>query len=421
MSPSKAMKRRFVPVLAVATLPAVLCLASGGSGPTWAQWRGPARTGVASGLAARTAWPAAVRPAWKAEGGLGHSSPVVAESRVYLFARQGEDEVLQAFELATGKPLWRQANPAPYRVNPAAFSHGPGPKATPVVAGGRVFTLGISGILSSYDAASGRVVWRKEFGKEFPSTWPIYGTAQSPLVDQGRVIAHVGGDGNGALTAFDVATGSMAWSWKGDGPGYGSPVVADIAGTRQVVTLTEKMLVGVAADSGRLLWSVPFTTEYTQNAVTPAVNGDVVIFSGLEHPVKALRVVASKGGGWSTKTVWENPDVSLYMSSPVLVGGRLYGLSHRRKGQLFCLDAATGKTLWLSDGRQGDNASLVAAGGAMLALTTEGELIVFEAGGEAFKVLRRYSVADTPTWAHLAVVEDGVLVKDERQLAYFRF
>ena len=363
------------------------------------------------------------RPPAGLEGdvGIGHSSPVVAGGRVYLFSRGGEEEALQAFELATGKRLWRQAYAAPYTVNSAAFSHGPGPKATPVVAGGRVFTFGISGILSAFDAASGRVVWRKEFGKEFPSTAPTYGAAQSPVVDRGRVIVHVGGGGGGALTAFDAETGAVVWAWKGDGPGYGSPVVAEIAGTRQVITLTESLLVGVAADSGRLLWKVPFTTEYTQNAVTPVVQGNVVIVSGLDHPVRALRVVAAKGGGWTAETVWENPDVALYMSSPVLVAGRLYGFSHKKKGQFFCLDAATGKTLWLSEGRQGDNASLVAAGGAILALVTEGELIVFEAGGAAFKVLRRYTVAETPTWAHLAVVGDGILVKDAGSLAYLRF
>jgi outer membrane protein assembly factor BamB len=415
------MKRRVVLVLAGAAVPSVFALALGPSGPAWPQWRGAVRTGVAPDFAARAAWPAGLRPAWKVSVGLGHSSPVVSEGRVHLFAREGEEEVLQAFELATGKRLWRQAYPAPYRVNPAASSHGPGPKATPTVAGGRVFTLGISGILSAFDAASGRVVWRKEFGKEFPATSPIYGAAQSPLVDQGRVIVHVGGDGNGALTAFDAGTGAQAWAWKGDGPGYGSPVVAEIAGTRQVVTLSEKMLVGVAADSGRLLWSIPYTTDYSQNAVTAVVNGNVVIVSGLDHPVRALRVAAAKGGGWKTETVWENPDVALYMSSPVLAGGRLYGLSHRKKGQLFCLDAATGKTIWLSEGRIGDNASLVVAGSAVLALTTEGELIVLEMGGPAYKELKRYTVADTPTWAHLAVVGDGVLLKDERSLAYLRF
>jgi outer membrane protein assembly factor BamB len=420
LSSSRFLKRLLL-VAAGAALTAGLAVAVGPSDPGWPQWRGPKRTGTAPDLAARMTWPDSLRPAWKANVGVGHSSPVVADGRVYLFAREGEDEVLQSFELATGKRVWRQAYAAPYTVNPAAFSHGPGPKATPTVSGGRVYTLGISGILSAFDAATGRVVWRKEFGKQFPSTSPLYGAAQSPLVDGGRVIVHVGGDGNGALTAFDVGTGAVAWAWKGDGPAFGSPVSAEIAGVRQIVTLTEKMVVGVAADSGRLLWSLPFTTEYTQNAVTPVVDGNIVYVSGLEHPVQALRMLAAKGGGWRSETAWENPDVSLYMSSPVLVDGRLYGFSHRRKGQLFCLDPATGKTIWLSDGRQGDNASLVAAGGAMLALTTEGELLVFETGGTSFKVLKRYAVADTPAWAHLAVVDGGVLVKDERSLAYLRF
>jgi outer membrane protein assembly factor BamB len=412
--------KRFAVVFAGLVTAATLAGWSAFAGTDWPQWRGPARDGVTADLA-RTAWPSALRPAWKVSVGMGHSAPVVAGARAYLFSREGEEETLQAFELASGKQVWRQAYAAPYSVNSAAFAHGPGPKATPAVAAGRVFTFGISGVLSTYDAASGRVVWRKEFFKEFPYTSPLYGAAQSPVVDGGRVIVHVGGGGNGALTAFDAATGAVVWAWKGDGPAYASPVVAEIAGTRQVITFTESLLVGVAADTGRLLWKVPFTTDYTQNAVTPVVQGNLILFSGLDHPVQALRVVASKGSGWTTEKVWENPDVALYMSSPVLAAGRLYGFSHRRKGQLFCLDAATGKTLWLADGRQGENASLVMAGGTLLALTTEGELIVADAGGAAFKVLKRYTVADSPTWAHLAVVGDGVLVKDERNLAYLRF
>jgi outer membrane protein assembly factor BamB len=386
----------------------------------WPQWRGPARDGVAPPRASGTAWPADLRPGWKVEVGIGHASPVVAGGRVYVFTREGEEEALQALDPATGKRIWRQAYPAPYTVNSAAIAHGPGPKATPTVAGGRVFTFGISGILSAFDAASGRVLWRKDFTKEFPSTSPLYGAAQSPLADGGRVIVHVGGSGGGALTAFDAATGTVAWAWKGDGPGYASAVLADVGGTRQVVTLTDRLVVGVAADSGRLLWQVPLTTPYAQNSVTPVVNGDVVIVGGLDQPVRAYRV-AARAGAWRADQVWENADVVAYLSSPVLVGGRLFGLSDRRKGQFFCLDAATGRTVWLSDGRQGESASLVAAGPAMLVLTTEGELVVFEAAGAAFKVLKRYTVADTPAWAHLAMVEDGVLVKDERHLAYLRF
>lgn len=400
-------------------LVAVAVSLGGSVAADWPQWRGPGRDGSAPDLAARTAWPGELKPVWRVPAGAGHASPVVAGGRVYLFARDGEEETLQALELETGKTVWRQSNAAPYDLNPAAFGHGKGPKSTPAVAEGKVFTLGIGGVLSAHDAGSGRLLWRKDFKKDFASPSPIYGAAQSPLVDRGRVIAHVGGDGGGALTAFDAASGAVAWSWKGDGPGYGSPVVADIAGVRQIVTFTESLLVGVAADSGRLLWKLPFKTSYAQNAVTPVVQGDLVIFSGLDHPVQAVRV-GRREGEWVAEPVWENAEVAAYLSSPVLSGGRLYGLSHRKRGQFFSLDAATGKTVWLSDGRQGESAGLVVAGRTLLALVTTGELIVADAAGPSFRVLRRYPVADSPTWAHVAVAGDGVLVKDTASLAYFR-
>jgi outer membrane protein assembly factor BamB len=171
-----------------------------------------------------------------------------------VFAREDEEEVLQSLDLATGRRLWRQAYPAPYTMNPAATSHGKGPKSTPAVAGGRVFTFGISGILSAFDAATGRLAWRKEFSAQYGETSPLYGAAQSPVVDGDRVIVHVGGPGRGALTAFDAATGAVRWAWTGDGPAYASPVVATLAGARQVVTFTESFLVGVSADRGELLW-----------------------------------------------------------------------------------------------------------------------------------------------------------------------
>jgi outer membrane protein assembly factor BamB len=385
----------------------------------WPQWRGPARDGR-SGVAARAAFPEALTPAWKVAVGEGHASPVVVGDRVYVFAREGEEEVVQALELATGKRVWRHAAQAPYTMNSAATSHGKGPKATPVVAGGRVFAFGISGILTALDAASGRVLWRKEFAKEYGETAPLYGVAQSPVVDAGRVIVHVGGPGKGALTAFDTATGAVAWSWKGDGPAYASPVVATIAGVRQVVTLSESFLVGISADTGQLLWQLPFTTSWVQNAVTPIVTGDTVVYSGLDHPLRAIRV-AKAASGFSTSPAWENGEVAAYMSTPVLEGGRLYGLSHKKRGQFFCLDAGTGKTLWLSEGRQGENAALVSAAGAILALTTDSELLVLPLKGSGFAPARRWRVAESATWAHPVVTGEGLLVKDKTQLSYLRF
>jgi outer membrane protein assembly factor BamB len=406
------------PLLSV-PLPLVLLAVPSSPAADWPQWRGPARDGRAA-LAARATYPDRLTPAWKVAVGEGHASPVLAGGKVYVFAREGEEEALSCLDLATGKRLWRQAYPAPYTMNPAATSHGKGPKATPAAAGGRVFTFGISGILSAFDAATGRLAWRKEFRTQYGETSPLYGAAQSPVVDGDRVIVHVGGPGKGALTAFDVATGAVRWAWTGDGPGYASPVVAAIAGTRQVVTLTESFLVGVSADRGELLWKLPFTTPWVQNAVTPIVDGDTVVYTGLDQPARAAKVVR-KGAGWAAEPRWESAEVSCYMSTPVLEGGRLFGLSNKKRGQLFALDAATGRVAWLGEGRQGDNAALVAGGGRVFALTTGGELLAFPQSGDAAPAPRKWRVAESPTWAHPVLTDEGVLVKDETHLAYLRY
>lgn len=385
----------------------------------WPQWRGPARDGIAAGAAARPSWPAGLRQAWRVTAGIGHSSPLLIGSRAYLFAREGDREVLTCLELDTGKTLWSQGYPAPYTMHPAATSHGLGPKSTPAAAAGRVFTLGISGILSAWDAASGRPLWRHDFGGRFKSTSPLYGAAMSPLADAESVFAHVGGQGDGALQAFDAASGAARWAWSGDGPGYASPVLATIAGARQLVTQTQRRVVGLAADTGALLWSIPFDTPYEQNAVTPVVAGDVVIYSGLDQGIQALRV-SRRGAGFAAEPLWSNQEQSAYLSTPVLDGGVLYGLSHKKKGQYFALDAATGRTLWVSEGRQAENAAIVAAADALLLLTTDATLIVARKDPKAFAVLRSYTVAATPTWAHPALSRDRILVKDRDSLTLWR-
>jgi outer membrane protein assembly factor BamB len=326
---------------------------------------------------------------------------------------------VRALDLGTGRELWKQSYPVAYEMNPAATGHGKGPKSTPVVAGGRLFTLGITGVLSAWDAASGRLAWRKTFEAAHRATAPAFGTAASPVVDGERLIAFVGGDNDGALTAFDVKTGSELWVWKGDGPGYASPVVATWDGVRQVVTQSQNALVGVAADTGALLWKRELKTPYEQNSVTPIVSAGLVIYSGLDAPLTAVRPV-KKGAAFTLETVWTNPDVASYLSTPVLEGGRLYGLSHKKKGQWFCVDAASGKTLWLTDGRQAENAAILAGAGVLFLLDTDGSLTVAAADASGWKPLRKWSVAQSATWAHPVVLDSGVLVKDVDTLAFLR-
>jgi outer membrane protein assembly factor BamB len=386
----------------------------------WPQWRGPGRDGALPSFHEPQAWPERLNRKWKITVGQGHASPVFAEGRIYVLSRRQNRETVSSINPEDGKALWSQSYEAPYRMNAAALKHGEGPKSTPVFSSGRLYTLGISGILSCFDAATGQVRWRKDFSKQFQNTSPLYGTAMSPLLDRGLLIAHVGGDGGGALTAFDAESGETKWSWPGDGPGYASPVIVELAGARQVVTQSQQNIVGVDAASGALLWKIPFATPYAQNIVTPVVYRQTLIFSGLGKGVMAVSVSKS-GGTWSTKELWNNQDVSMYMSSPVLSGDLLFGFSHKNKGQFFCIDAQTGATKWMGQPRQGDNAAIVAAGERLFLLKDDGELIVARAGANAFEPVRRYTVADSPTWAHPLILEKGVVIKDAESLAFWSF
>ena len=404
-----------VRIYVAVALASQVCLAQ-----DWPQWRGPNRDGVVASFTAPKVWPDKLKTIWKVPVGIGHSSPVVVGRRIYLHSRQDDNEVVSCFDLATGKQLWRDSYPTPYMMNPAAVSHGKGPKSTPVVYNDKLYTLGISGILSCYDAATGQVRWRKEFSKQFKATSPLFGTATSPIVYNGLVIVHVGGHDAGALTAFNAETGAIKWSWTGDGPGYASPIAFESGGVSQIVTQTQKSIAGFSAAGGELLWQIPFETEYVQNIVTPVVYKQMLILSGLDKGTMAIRV-NKRGQKWETEQAWRNPDVSMYMNSPVVIGDYLFGLSHKRKGQFFCLDARTGQTLWTTNGREGDNAAMVAAGQLLLLLTDGAELIVARSDPRQFEALKKYSVADSPTWAHPVVVGKTVLVKDVSNLALLSF
>ncbi len=382
-------------------------------GQDWNQWRGPNRDGIVT--AAPPKWPGRLTKKWQAQVGIGHSSPLIVRNSVYAFTREGEEEVVRRLDLNTGKEIWRSGYPAPYAMNPAAQGHGKGPKSTPTYSGGLLYTLGISGIVSCLDGASGGVRWRHDFTKQFKATSPLYGAAASPLVDNGLCTFFAGGNDNGALIAFDAKSGVIRWRWTGDGPGYSSPIAVTIGGVRQIVLESQDHCVGVEEESGKLLWSLPFKTPFAQNIVTPVIAGGSIVFAGERQPTFAVRVRKSDDE-WKAVKTWETGDVTMYMSTPVAVNGRLYGMSERRGGQMFCLDAATGKTLWTGDGRMGENAAILSAGGYILAQTNSSDLIVYKIAPDALREVSRFQVAQSPTWATPAIVGDRIVVKDRDSL-----
>jgi outer membrane protein assembly factor BamB len=220
--------------------------------------------------------------------------------------------------------------------------------------------------------------------------------------------------------ALDVSNGSQRWAWKGDGPAYASPIIVSIGGTRQLITQSQSNIVSLSPADGKLLWQTPYTTAYDQNIVTAVVFEGLLIYSGVNKPLTALRV-AQAGGKWTATPAWENAELPMYMSSPVERDGVLYGLTQRNRGQFFAADARTGKTLWTTRGREGENAAVVLSGDVLIATTTEGELVVFRKDPAAFTLVRKYTIADSPVWAHPAPAGKGILIKDASTLAYWTF
>ena len=280
------------------------------------QWRGANRDGVVTGFTPPAAWPENLTQRWKIDIGLGYATPLVVGNRVYVFSRQGEDEVMSAIDAASGKVLWRTAYPASFEMSSAAKAHGPGPKSTPVFVNGRLYAIGMAGAVTAYDAASGKRLWQKPGSMPLP----MYTShAFSPVVDRGLVIFHVGGHDKGAITAFDVNTGAEKWSWNGDGPGYGSPIIADFGGVRQLVTITQGKLVGIDVATGALLWERPFASSNFTNSITPLRFGQSVVVWNNNGPMRAV-TIARRDNKWVTEETWMSEDPPNRLSNTVLDG-----------------------------------------------------------------------------------------------------
>jgi hypothetical protein len=270
-----------------AALGLLVALAVPATSQDWPQWRGPGRDGVASAPQG-SAWPKGLKLAWKASVGEGHSAPVVAGERVFVLTRQGEVEELLSLDLATGRLLWRQGEAIPYTMNPAAMGHGKGPKSTPAVRDGKVYTLGISGILTCREAASGRVVWRKDWKGQLPRARPP--TARPNLVDGGLVIVHAGGPATGPSPPSTRARARSG----GSGRGTVRPTPRRWwlkGGGCDRSSHSRRAPGGLGGASGALYGSRP-SPPTTLRTVTPVMRWPTVYYSGLDKGVHAVEIAA---------------------------------------------------------------------------------------------------------------------------------
>jgi outer membrane protein assembly factor BamB len=380
----------------------------------WPQWRGANRDGKVKGFEAPQQWPDELKLRWKTPVGTGDSTPALVGEKLYVFTRQGVEEVITCLEVERGEEQWMRKYEA-QAVTGAASRH-PGPRSSPVVADGKVVTLGVGGVLSCLDAASGKVLWRKD---PFPKVVPRFFTSFSPIVVDGMAIAHLGGQGNGAIIAYDLNTGNEKWRWGEEGPDYGSPALLTAAGTKQIVTPTEKSIVSIGVADGKLLWQLPFEPpSRSYNAATPVIDGQTVIITGRGRGAKALKI-EKQGDGFVANELWSNPDLAPQYTSPVLRDGLLFGLTD--SSNLYCINAQSGQTAWTDTATHGSRGfgSIVDAGSCLVLLANDSELIVYKPDGEEYSELAKIKVSDTPIYAHPVLSGNRIIIKDQDNVTMF--
>ena len=375
----------------------------------WPQWRGTNRDGRVEEFAAPAKWPTELNQKWKVTVGTGDATPVMVDGKLYVFTRQDENEVTRCLDAGSGKELWQDRYAAQVVTGPAR-SH-PGPRSSPTVSDGKVITLGVGGILSCLEIATGKVLWRKD---EFSKAVPQYFTGMSPIIVDRMCIAHLGGKDKGEIIAFDLTTGEEKWKWIGDGPSYGSPILLTVEGTKQVVLQTEKNIVSIAVANGKLLWQVSTPAQRRfYNCATPIVDGQAVIYTGQGQGTKAV-IVQKQGNDFNVKELWSNEELGTTYNTPVLKDGFLFGLSDR--GRLYCMNAGTGKTAWTDDSSHKNFGALLDAGSVIFALPSESELIAFKPSGKEYEELTRIKVANTPVYTHPVIAGNRIYIKDNEIL-----
>jgi outer membrane protein assembly factor BamB len=397
----------------------VLILTPLAAADDWPQWLGPRRDG--STAEKITPWKEAPKVLWRQPVGPGYSMPVVADGRVFVHARvrDREEEEIMALDSTSGKVLWREA----YARAPYKSKLNTGPQATPTVAGGRIYTFGITGVLSCYQADSGKRLWQVDTYKQMKATLPRYAVCCSPLVVGNRVLVSVGGKGN-SLVAFDTDKGEVQWQALDDPASTASPVLFTRGGKPgalpDVVFMTSLRLVAVNPLDGSLNWEYPLVFQPSGASPTPLVAGDLLVTSTITNGAVAARV-ADKDGKTAGSQAWQEKDMTAYFSTGVTSSKEyLYLVTNVLdpipRADLRCVELKTGKQLWKKDGIGYFHAGVIRTGdGKLLILDDGGVLKLVEEDPKEYRELCRSKVCDG-TLVNPALAGGRLYVRDGKEV-----
>jgi outer membrane protein assembly factor BamB len=382
----------------------------------WPQFLGPDRNGISRETKLLDQWPAdGPQEVWRQKGGVGMSGLAISRGRLITLVQRDGQQWLQAFDARTGQPQWQTAVAPEYR-----NQMGNGPRATPAISGERVFVFSGEGVLAALRFDDGRMLWSHNVVKDLGGEVADYGMACSPLVVGDQVIVTVGAP-RATVVAYDVNTGKQAWAAGDDAAGYSSPALLNIAGREQLVVYSGASLLGLAPQTGQLLWRYPYETNYECNIATPlAYQGQVFISSGEDHGSVLLSLKA-EGDKFAVGEMWSSLGNRSVLRSewqtPILLEGNFYGMDNVGGAgpitHLTCIEAATGKRVWQQP-RFGKG-NLIAADGKLFVSTMKGELVLVRATPSGYQELGRSQVIGSTRQA--PALANGLLyLRDDEEI-----
>jgi len=376
----------------------------------WPGFRGPVRDNIVRGVRLDTDWSRS-KPVeiWRHPVGPGWSSFSVDGDFIYTQEQRGSDEVVSCYRLSTGAPVWRHKDATRFYESNA----GAGPRGTPTLSGGRVYTLGATGVVNALDARDGSVIWSRNAATDTGAPLPDWGFAGSPLVKDDLVVVATAG----RYAAYDIATGRPRWSGESGGSGYSSPHLATIGGVEQIVLLNTSGAISLAPSNGQVLWKHEWRSD---GIVQPSLidGSDILMGSGFGGELGTRRIsVTRTAGGWTTAERWTSQGLKPYFNDFVVHEGHAYGFDG---AILACIDLADGKRKW-KGGRYGHGQLIVLSEqDVLLVLSEEGELALVSATPDQFTELSRVPAIEGKTWNHPVLVGDILLVRNAEEMAAFR-
>jgi outer membrane protein assembly factor BamB len=378
----------------------------------WPGFRGPHRDDIISGVRIRTDWTASPPIAlWRRPIGPGWSSFAVRGDRFYTQEQRGEDEFVTCYNATTGNPIWAHRDAARFWES----NGGAGPRATPTLHEGHLYTFGATGIVNALNAGDGTVLWSRNAASDARVKTPGWGFASSPLVVGDMVIVAA----SGKLVAYDLGTGAPLWSGPDGGDSYSSPHLAIIGGVPQIVLMSAVGATSVAPADGKLLWkySWPSDTRIMQPAVT--ADGDLLITAGDAMGGVGMRRIAIAHGaaGWTAEERWTSAGLKPSFNDSVVHNGYVYGFNG---GILACIDVKDGMRKW-KGGRYGNGQLvLLRDQDLLLVISEEGELALVKAAPDRFTELAHFPALEGKTWNHPVLAGDRLLVRNGSEMVAFR-